>query len=533
MVDEARTLGFFARIRGMAVAVELPMTFRFFLPFTIVGFFFTHTTPAHACGGCINASVTGGAQSPSVVTDHRIVVSLSATSTTLWDQLEYEGDPDGFAWVLPYRGNVRIAVGSDRFVDALAQLTAPRIQGPTVICRQGRGSSGTATDADYGGVPASSGGSGGCGGGSLSSSPSGSGGSWNQEPVASERPIAQSENEVVVSGRDTVGPYDVVHIRPAMGAKIVDWLRRNGYDVPFAIEPILNTYTAEGFDFVAVRLRPGFGVRAMRPIRVTWEGSVVTFPLRLVAAGVAESVGIQLFVIGDGRWRTKSYPSYLIPRDSLVWNFATMRSNYTKLRADLASDEGAFALESSIRVAPWAIPEPEPTPQEPPPPAVDSGDASETASDVDVDSETTEVFDAIADVDGEVAIDAALPEPKDVDVAFPAGARIVTRLRADLRTSALSKDLIVEADEDQSVLSPEIAVTHYERFAVVCPQAAEPAPKPSPPPATPTSSATPYEERDGCECSLAERAAKSPSVTVLASAAVLGVIRRIRRRRRS
>lgn len=56
---------------------------------------------ASACGGCFvqqseNTQVTG----------HRMVLSLSKTESTLWDQFSYSGNPKDFAWVLPIHGVV-------------------------------------------------------------------------------------------------------------------------------------------------------------------------------------------------------------------------------------------------------------------------------------------------------------------------------------------------------------------------------------------------------------------------------------------
>ena len=52
---------------------------------------------AHACGGCFNPP-----ESPTVVTDHRMIFSISAVESTLYDQIQYTGAPESFGWVLPY-----------------------------------------------------------------------------------------------------------------------------------------------------------------------------------------------------------------------------------------------------------------------------------------------------------------------------------------------------------------------------------------------------------------------------------------------
>ena len=59
---------------------------------------------ADACGGCFHQQVTAGGETDStVVTGHRMVMSISQTQSVLWDQIEYAGDPEEFSWVLPVK----------------------------------------------------------------------------------------------------------------------------------------------------------------------------------------------------------------------------------------------------------------------------------------------------------------------------------------------------------------------------------------------------------------------------------------------
>ena len=80
-----------------------------------------------------------------------------------------------------------------------------------------------------------------------------------------------------------------------------DWLSANGYVVPAGFQPTIAAYVSEGFDFLALKLAPGQGVSAMRPVRVTTPGAGVQLPLRMVAAGTGATVGVTLWVVSDGR----------------------------------------------------------------------------------------------------------------------------------------------------------------------------------------------------------------------------------------
>src|SRR5262249_14461932 len=109
---------------------------------------------ARACGGCFHEAPPPGAPPPppetaSVITDHRMVLVLDSKHTTLYDQVEYSGDPKEFAWVLPVRGEVVVGVGSDAFVDSLDAMTAPVILAPPPTCPRTSSSGG---GSSYGGA---------------------------------------------------------------------------------------------------------------------------------------------------------------------------------------------------------------------------------------------------------------------------------------------------------------------------------------------------------------------------------------------
>lgn len=484
------------------------------------------TPDARACGGCFHEEPTitpvgGGSQSGTVVTDHRILLALSSKQSTLWDQVRYAGDPGGFAWVLPIHGKVKVGVGDDGFLEAIDQLTAPRITGPTLTCVQSSGSS-SASSGDY-----SSGG--GCGAMSDSAhAPSSyqSGGDGDEKDFD----IGGGSDGVEVTARTTVGPYETVQIHGTDEDSITDWLRKNHYEIPTDIEPTLAAYVSEGFDFLAVRLKPGADVNSMRPIRVTFPGTISSLPLRMVKAGVGARVGMLVMVIGDGRWKTASIPTTLIDRSLVSWDFESSRSNYAALRDKAA---GSFVLESSVDVWPSDIPVLPPEPM----PLVDTGVPDTTdASDAELDASSDTDPDASSDAEPEAAADSSpdsivttdaametdpTPMLTDLDLAFDDGVRRVTRLRADLPASALTKDLTFTADDPQYTLPREIQVTDYTHFESVCPKGS---PKVKQPAATPTSSS------NGCMCTMVGGGDVPPVAGALAAVLGATIVRRRRRR---
>lgn len=412
------------------------------------------TSDARACGGAFYPPppTPTSPEKPGVVTDHRTVIALTGTMTTVWDQIEYAGDPAEFAWVLPVRGAVTVGLGNDEFLTALDKATALEIRAPRHRCARpyndGCGGSGNA----------------GCGSDEAS------------EPWGFEEGY-QEDAGIFATNRQVAGPYAAVQVHGDDESAIVGWLRAHKFQVPTEIEPIFKAYIADGFDFVAVRLAKGKSVGAMVPIRVSWKGLTPTLPLRMSAAGVDQKVGIKLFVIADARWKTKNIPTFSVDPSGVSWDFVQQKSNYTTIRDKMAAtfDGRAFALESSMDLAKSGLP----LITSEPPPADDGG--------VPVDAVTTEVdgSDASDDAATDAAVeDTAKPEydagtppaispyASDVEIAFGTfPSRRVTRLRAELPVKYLDQDLELEADENQQVLDRKLQLTKAST-APVCPTSA-------------------------------------------------------------
>src|SRR5687767_11405650 len=85
---------------------------------------------AAACGGCFPPQ----GEQQSVVTDHRMIFTVSKEQTTLYDQIQFTGAPSEFAWVLPIAGTVDLGLSADTLFGALHNLTAVAVQEPPRNC---------------------------------------------------------------------------------------------------------------------------------------------------------------------------------------------------------------------------------------------------------------------------------------------------------------------------------------------------------------------------------------------------------------
>ncbi len=241
---------------------------------------------ASACGGCF-----GPQQTVQVVTDHRMVMAIHADESILWDQIRYTGRPEDFSWVLPVRGDVQVMTAASAFFDELDAATAPVLQAPVACPSSSRGGFGTLASAGA---------------------------------AAPE----DRTNGVTVIRTETVGPYQAVLLRGTDADALATWLRSNGYAIPPALEPVIRAYNDMHMDFYAMRLRPGEGVQAMQPVRVRFATPSPVLPLRMIAAGAADKVGVNLMVVGEGRWETQNFPTVRIDASALVWDWSASTSNY-------------------------------------------------------------------------------------------------------------------------------------------------------------------------------------------------------------
>ncbi len=287
---------------------------------------FASPKPAAACGGCFHGVVD---TSTSFVTDHRMALSISQTQTVLWDQVKYTGAPAEFAWVLPVRDGARVELAHDEWLSALDLATQVQVASPVTPC--GGGFSGSGSGGGCGAVGSDN--------DFATSAGSSSGGNF------------MGNGDVTVVSQSVVGPYAAVTIRSTKALAINDWLVGNGFEIPENIAPTLAAYTREKFDFLALKLRPGVDVGRMRPVRVITPGANPMLPLRMVAAGIGAKVGLELYVIAEGRYRPKNFPVVEIDPKNVAWDGAANRSNYTQLvqQAFTSGNQNAWLVEASVQ----------------------------------------------------------------------------------------------------------------------------------------------------------------------------------------
>lgn len=284
---------------------------------------------AYACGGCF-APPPPTPDRAQVVTDHRMVLSLSQRQTTLWDQIQYSGNPEDFVWVLPVANaaTLRMGLADNNFVNALDEYSAPYVTADPPACFGGFV---TPRDAGRGFLI-------GCG------DSSGGAPSWT--------PGAGSEStRVMRDGESVVGPYAITVVGSKTGNGLIHtWLTDHGYAIPGATRSVIDYYSDLQFDFIVMRLRPGAGVHQMQPIRVTTRGYSPVLPLRMIAAGIADKVGLTLMVVADSRVEAHGFTNAEIRREDLEFDYVAGRSNWRQVfSAAVAQNRGRTWITESAQ----------------------------------------------------------------------------------------------------------------------------------------------------------------------------------------
>jgi uncharacterized protein DUF2330 len=383
-----------------------------------------HPRDAAACGGCFHPP-TPPTQTASDITDERMLLSVSTTQSTLYDQIQYAGSPSSFAWVLPIHGTVDVGLSADVLFDSIDVLTTTTIVAPAPNCPpppncifNGAGMA-AASSGDAAGAVAA---------------------------------------PVIVTKQENVGPYATVQLHSTDSSALEGWLSQNGFSIPDAVQPVIAEYVTEGFDFLAMKLLPNQGVQSMRPVRVTTPGASLSLPLRMASVGTGAQVGITIWVVSDGRYEPQNYPFFYIDENELVWDFSTNSSNYTTLRAanEAALGGGGWEIESSLSLNEQLIS------------GVilsggqyfggQGGSPSGVLSPAPSDATEDYLAAGSPDAGAEAGAYQSAEDVRAQDIATLfvglAGPTVrVTRIRGDIAHAAMTKDLVMQASADQSEVS--------------------------------------------------------------------------------
>lgn len=214
-------------------------------------------------------------------------------------QIEYRGDPESFAWVVPVMAVPEVAAGSDQLFTNLLNATVPTFTLSTRSDDCGSGGPGPA-----------------CGLNTSDESASLAGGDGRFDESQDDEDDDDSP-DIVAKG--VAGAFQYVVLEGGTVEGVVEWLDDNGYAQDDEAPALLSDYLDDGFLFVAFKLRGGVGVDEIHPVVIRYEGDEPCVPIRLTRIAAQDDMGIRAFFLGDARVAPTNFRSVEINPMRIDW----------------------------------------------------------------------------------------------------------------------------------------------------------------------------------------------------------------------
>ncbi|PRP94750.1 DUF2330 domain-containing protein [Enhygromyxa salina] len=229
-------------------------------------------------------------------------------------QIQYEGDAERFAWIIPVLEVPEVLVGSQALFNNMLQATVPTFTINSTSIGDCGGSFGI-----------------GCAAADFSA-----GGDGRNEAFSSGGDGGDTDGPEILD-RGFAGAFEYVTLTGDNIAEITDWLDQAGYAQDPDAPPILEEYLEEGFVFVAVKLASGAGVDEIHPLAVRYPGVEPCIPIRLTRIAAVDDMAIRAFFLGDERAAPQNWPHVEINHSRYDWVNGPS-TNYNEI-VSLAIDE--------------------------------------------------------------------------------------------------------------------------------------------------------------------------------------------------
>jgi hypothetical protein len=289
-----------------------------------------HAPVARACG-CLSPPVVTEGEYAVNQQSEQIIFEVEPGWVTAHVLIKYAGDPAQFAWIVPVPEVPELGISPVSAFGFLDRLTAPQVTvGVEDICPVSEWSCqyhpplscpGSSDDRGYGA---------GAGLSDAAAAPTSPGGG----------------PPVTVINEQVVGDYQTVTFRASEAAATTQWLRDNGFIVNPTTSIYMESYIQANMVFVAAKLVPGAGTRAIKPMRLRYRAAYPTVPLVLTAVAAEPNLTVSAFVYGDTPFRPLGHPVVMIDPGRIA-NDRSGRLNYPMVLARTIDEAGGdgFAIE--------------------------------------------------------------------------------------------------------------------------------------------------------------------------------------------
>lgn len=299
------------------------------------------TPVAKACGCLSPPAVTEGQYAVNQ-SGEQIIFEVEPGWVTAHVLIRYSGDPSQFAWIVPVPEVPELGISPVSAFGLLDQATAPDVTVSTEnICPISEWSC-QYNDVSCGGYDDSPG-YGAGGGVSLADAGAGSG-------------SGSGDSGVSVINEQVVGDYQTVTFRATEATLATQWLRDNGFIVNQTTSIYMESYVQANMVFVAAKLIPGAGIKAIKPLKMRYRAAYPMVPLILTAVAAEPHLTVTTFIYSDQPFRPMGHPVVTL-NPARIARDNTQRINYPQALARAIDEAGGDAFAIEYRGVPYvAVP---------------------------------------------------------------------------------------------------------------------------------------------------------------------------------
>lgn len=274
-------------------------------------------TDADACGGTFCDA--GPTVMPVDQSGENILFVIEDGTVEAHVQIQYQGDPEAFAWIVPVMAIPEIEAGSDALFQNMLAATVPTFQTTSVF-------------DDCGSGGRRGGGFGGCS--SFDSDDRALGSAADMDGAG----VPFDDGPQVVS-RGTAGAFEYAVLEGGSIDGVLEWLDENGYAQDDEAPAELQAYLDKQFLFVAFKLRGGTGVDEIHPVVIRYEGDEPCVPIRLTRIAATDDMGVRAFFLGESRVAPTNFRSVELNLAAIDWQ--NLGSNYESVVTQAVDAEGS------------------------------------------------------------------------------------------------------------------------------------------------------------------------------------------------
>ncbi|MDP1829597.1 MAG: DUF2330 domain-containing protein [Archangium sp.] len=252
---------------------------------------------------------------PIVQAGERILFSVENGVVNAHIQIQYAGDAKDFGWLLPLPSVPTLKLGTEELFTQLINVTQPRYFVNTVTT----GTCGSPFGRNAGlAFPASA-------------NDSAGGSEGGSSPL-----VTQS----------SIGPYDYAVLRADSKTEMLNWLTNNSYFIPVGTEDTVGPYIRPGAYFLALKLKSGKSAGDIQPVVLEYPSDLPMIPIILTSVAAQPNMGIQVWMLGNGRAIPRNYNHVVINDSQVDWLGRAQNYNDVVIRAvSEAPDKHAFITE--------------------------------------------------------------------------------------------------------------------------------------------------------------------------------------------